>query len=182
MTGEGHGTHDCTPRAPSRETLHRAVRSPTAVSVDRSAPQELAELKGCRAFVIKVSVVGGLRRAAQLCLLAKSLGAKAVLSSAFEAGVGLAHASVLAAVYTDDGAVAMEGERDTQGVHPLPLPPFLPLFRPSLRICFPHLFSVFSSPCFFISYSFIFLSPSYVLSTDRLRTLWRRWDRRAIVL
>lgn len=53
--------------------------------------------------MIKVSVVGGLRRSARLCRLAGRLGAKAVLSSAFESGVGLAHASILASCFATHG-------------------------------------------------------------------------------
>lgn len=53
--------------------------------------------------MIKLSVVGGLRRAARLCRLARRLNAKPVLSSAFESGVGLAHASFLASCFADEG-------------------------------------------------------------------------------
>ena len=42
--------------------------------------QELLEMKGCRAFVIKLSVVGGLARAVRLCHLSKRVGATPVLS------------------------------------------------------------------------------------------------------
>ncbi|CAM9931191.1 unnamed protein product [Hapterophycus canaliculatus] len=65
--------------------------------------EELVQLKGCAAFVLKVSVVGGLSRTAKLCRLARRLGAKAVLSSAFESGVGLAHASILASCFATQG-------------------------------------------------------------------------------
>ncbi|CAN0479798.1 unnamed protein product, partial [Ectocarpus sp. 8 AP-2014] len=61
------------------------------------------KLEGCAAFVVKVSVVGGLSRSARLCGLARRLGAEAVLSSAFETGVGLAHASILASCFTTPG-------------------------------------------------------------------------------
>lgn len=60
-------------------------------------------MRGCGAFVIKLSVVGGLSRAARLCRLAKLAGAKPVISSAFESGVGLAHASILASVFCVQG-------------------------------------------------------------------------------
>lgn len=54
--------------------------------------------------MIKISVAGGLGRAMRLCRLAQRLGAKAVLSSAFESGVGLAHAAILASVFAVEGA------------------------------------------------------------------------------
>lgn len=69
--------------------------------------QELLQLEGCAAFVIKVSVVGGLHRSARLCRLARKLGAKAVLSSVFESGVGLAHASILASCFATQGKQSM---------------------------------------------------------------------------
>ncbi|CAN0099168.1 unnamed protein product [Scytosiphon promiscuus] len=65
--------------------------------------EELLQLRGCAAFVLKASVVGGLSRTARLCRLARRLGAKAVLSSAFESGVGLAHASILASCFATQG-------------------------------------------------------------------------------
>lgn len=73
------------------------------VSTSLPTVQELLQLEGCAAFVVKVSVVGGLSRSARLCGLARRLGAEAVLSSAFETGVGLAHASILASCFTNPG-------------------------------------------------------------------------------
>ncbi|CAN0494642.1 unnamed protein product, partial [Laminaria digitata] len=67
--------------------------------------QELLQLDGCAAFVIKVAVVGGLSRSAKLCRLARRLGSTPVLSSAFESGVGLAHASILASCFSPEGAI-----------------------------------------------------------------------------
>lgn len=68
-----------------------------------SSVQEILQLKGCAAFVIKLSVVGGLSRSAKLCRLARRLGAEVVLSSAFESGVGLAHAAIFASCFATEG-------------------------------------------------------------------------------
>ncbi|CAM9873434.1 unnamed protein product [Choristocarpus tenellus] len=66
--------------------------------------QELARLRGCAAFVIKPSILGSMEKSARLCRrAAAAAGVKAVLSSVFESGVGLAHASIFASVFADKG-------------------------------------------------------------------------------
>ncbi|CAM9240080.1 unnamed protein product [Ectocarpus sp. 6 AP-2014] len=80
-----------------------ALDESLAMGREKFTDKELLQLEGCAAFVVKVSVVGGLSRSARLCGLAQRLGAEAVLSSAFETGVGLAHASILASCFTTPG-------------------------------------------------------------------------------
>ena len=52
---------------------------------------------------MKLSMVGGPSRAACLCRLANGLGVSPVLSSAFESGVGLAHAAIFASCFAAEG-------------------------------------------------------------------------------
>ncbi|CAN0434107.1 unnamed protein product [Ectocarpus sp. 8 AP-2014] len=80
-----------------------ALDESLAMGREKFTDKELLQLEGCAAFVVKVSVVGGLSRSARLCGLARRLGAEAVLSSAFETSVGLAHASILASCFTTPG-------------------------------------------------------------------------------
>jgi O-succinylbenzoate synthase len=68
------------------------------------APEDLAAYPGIRAVILKPTVLGGFRRALQFAAHARRAGIEAVVSGAFESGVGVQGLLALAAVLDDTPA------------------------------------------------------------------------------
>lgn len=68
------------------------------------APEDLAHYTGVRAVILKPTVLGGFSRTLQFAAHARRAGMKAVVSGAFESGVGVQGLLALAAVLEDTPA------------------------------------------------------------------------------